>query len=213
MCFIHKVCNVIALIMKITASKEEKLMTLPGDDFILNVKDRVTFAINIMSSPQLIFPWIKQMGCQRGGWYSYDKLDNGGKPSAREIIHKFQEVKFGDFFPARPNDPPGTGFKVSGIKENEHLVLTTFSKLPSFEPVENSEQPNNFWKTTWTFFLKKEGVNKTRLIVRNNIGFEPSWISIISNLIAKPLHYIMQKRQLTNIKTRIEKQNTAHNNV
>lgn len=196
--------------MKITASEEEKSMTLPGDDVIPDFKGRVTFAINIRSNPQEIFPWIKQMGCRRGGWYSYDKLDNGGKPSAQEIIQKFQEVKIGDFLPARPNDPPGTGFRVRGIKENEYLVLTTFSEFPSFEPVKDNERPNRFWRTTWTFFLKKEARDRTRLIVRNNIGFEPRWISIVSNVIAKPLHFIMQKRQLNNLKNRIEKQDTAH---
>jgi len=112
-----------------------------------------------------------------------------------------------NFLPARPSDPPGSGFKVSGIKENEYLVLTTFSELPSFKPVKNNEQPKKFWKTTWTFFLKKEELNKTRLIVRNNVGFKPWWISIVSNAIAKPLHFIMQKKQLINIKKRIEKRN------
>jgi len=178
---------------------------------LTNLSAPNTDAINIRSNPQEIFPWIKQMGCQRGGWYSYDKVDNRGKPSAREIIQKFQEVKIGDFLPARPNDSPGTGFKVSEIKENEYLVLTTFSKFPSFEPVKRNEQPKKYWRTIWTFFLKKEALNMTRLIVRNNIGFEPWWISIISNLIAKPLHFIMQKRQLINLKNRIEEQYTAYN--
>jgi len=199
--------------MEIKASKEERSMVLPGDDVIHYFKGRVTYAINIKSSPQEVFPWIKQMGCRRGGWYSYDIVDNGGKPSAREIIQKFQDVKIGDFLPARPNDPPGIGFKVSGIKENEYMVLTTFSKLPSFEPVMHNEQPKTFWKTTWTFFLKKETLDTTRLIVRNNVGFEPWWISIFSNVLAKPLHFIMQKRQLINIKNRIEKRNTAYNIV
>jgi proline iminopeptidase len=147
------------------------------------------------------------MGCRRGGWYSYDKVDNGGKPSTQVIIQKFQELKIGDFLPARPNDPTGTGFKVSEIKENEYLVLTTFSKFPSFKPVKYNEHPKTFWQTTWTFFLKPEAKNKTRLIVRNNVGFNPWWISIISNVLAKPLHFIMQKKQLITIKNRIEKRN------
>jgi len=191
--------------MKVAATKAEKSMALPGDDFIHNVKARVTYAINIGASPQEIFPWIKQMGCQRGGWYSYDKVDNGGKPSAQEIIQKFQNLKVGDFLPARPGDPPGVGFKISDIKENEYLVLTTFSKFPSFEPVKHNEQPKKFWKTTWTFFLKKDARSNSRLIVRNNVGFSPWWISILSNVIAMPLHFIMQKKQLINIKNRIEK--------
>ena len=67
-------------------------MALPGDDVIPGFKGRITFAINIRSNPQEIFPWIKQMGCGRGGWYSYDKLDNGGEPSAREIMQKRQLI-------------------------------------------------------------------------------------------------------------------------
>jgi hypothetical protein len=29
-----------------------------------------------------------QVGCQRAGWYSYDRLDNGGLPSATQILHR-----------------------------------------------------------------------------------------------------------------------------
>ena len=96
------------------------------------------------------------MGCRRAGWYSYDKIDNGRKPSARVIIQEFQALKIGDIFPAKPNDPRGIGFKVSAIEENEYLVLTTYSKFPSFKPVEQNEQPKMFWKSSWTFYLKKE---------------------------------------------------------
>ncbi|MDH3697070.1 MAG: hypothetical protein OEQ81_00295 [Flavobacteriaceae bacterium] len=198
--------------MKITATKEEKSLMLPGDEVTPNFKGRETHAITINSSTKEIFPWIKQMGCRRAGWYSYDKIDNGGKSSARVIIQEFQDVKIGDILPARPSDPPGVGFKVNGIKENEYLVLTTFSKFPSFRPVKQNEQPKMFWKSSWTFFLRKESLNRTRLIVRSSVDFHPWWISILSYLIAKPLHFIMQKRQLINIKNRIEKRYTAYNN-
>jgi hypothetical protein len=36
------------------------------------------------------------MGCRRGGWYSYDGLDNGSLPSADRIDPELQEVAVGD---------------------------------------------------------------------------------------------------------------------
>ena len=120
--------------MKTRVSEEEKSMILPGDEILANPKGKATYAISIKADPTKIFPWLKQMGCQRGGWYSYDKLDNGGAPSAQQIISRFQNLQIGDYLPARPKDAPGVGFLVGDIKENEYLVLTTFSKFPSLKP-------------------------------------------------------------------------------
>ena len=45
-----------------------------------------------------IWPWFVQMGWRRGGWYSYDGLDNGGVPSATRIVPELQRVEVGDVF-------------------------------------------------------------------------------------------------------------------
>lgn len=102
------------------------------------------------------------MGCRRGGWYSYDKLDNGGVPSAQQIIPEFQNLQIGDSLPARPKDSPEVGFRVSDMKENEYLVLTTFSKFPSFKPIKDQETYKSYWKTTWTFYLRQVAPDHTR---------------------------------------------------
>jgi len=190
--------------MKIIASRVEKSRRLPGDELIDDPQGRVTYAITIDASPAEIFPWLKQMGCQRAGWYSYDRLDNGGKPSAEWIIPELQQVEVGDYFPATPNDPPGSGFRVTDIKENKYLLLSTFSRLPSMQPVEAGEQPEKYWRTTWLFFLEPLEKRRTRLIVRNNLGYKPRWVGIPANLMILPIHFIMQRRQLLNIKERAE---------
>src|SRR4051812_31996998 len=41
-------------------------------------------------------PWLVQLGGDRGGWYSWDSLDNGGRPSATEVDLEWQSLAVGD---------------------------------------------------------------------------------------------------------------------
>jgi hypothetical protein len=54
--------------------------------------------------PAEIWPWLVQMGCDRSGFYSYDRLDNGGRASAESILPEFQDTKVGDVLPSRASD-------------------------------------------------------------------------------------------------------------
>lgn len=51
--------------------------------------------------------WLLQVGVTRGGWYSYDLLDNLGRPSADRIISAFQGVEVGDVIPMSPDGKQG----------------------------------------------------------------------------------------------------------
>ncbi len=42
-------------------------------------------AVTIDAPPDQVWPWLVQMGGDRGGWNSWDGLDNGGRPSATEV--------------------------------------------------------------------------------------------------------------------------------
>jgi len=57
------------------ASSAEMIKPLPGDDLVLNPTKTQTRAITINASPDEIWPWLVQIGYQRGGWYSYDILE------------------------------------------------------------------------------------------------------------------------------------------
>jgi hypothetical protein len=51
----------------------------------------------------------------RAGWYSYDLLDNLGRPSARRILPQFQDLKVGDVIPMNPSGKQGPY-----VKDFEH---------------------------------------------------------------------------------------------
>ena len=42
------------------------------------------------------------MGSGRAGWYAFDWIDNGGRPSAKTILPEYQHIAPGDIMPALP---------------------------------------------------------------------------------------------------------------
>lgn len=69
-----------------------------GEDWFEGVpgsRVRMTRAISIEAPPEAVWPWLAQMG-RGAGWYSYDRLDNGGRASARHIVRWIPEPRLGD---------------------------------------------------------------------------------------------------------------------
>jgi hypothetical protein len=57
-------------------------LPLSGADLLGGGKRGATMAVTIDAPPSRVWPWLVQMGCDRAGWYSWDRLDNGGVTSA-----------------------------------------------------------------------------------------------------------------------------------
>ena len=196
------------------ASHDERRREMPGDSIIPRPMATFTHAITIKAPPERIWPWLAQMGAGRGGWYSYDFIDNGGNPSAISILPQFQKVACGDVFPAIPGATDA--FIVAVVEQPWNLVLT----VPK-------EDGGNL--VSWDFLLKPLNQGYTRLIVRAKIS--PQWLErtednaspnnpvLIERLygvlarIPKPLilsvagfgHRLMEARMLRGIKRRAEK--------
>lgn len=81
------------------STPEERAGRLPGDEFLeISPSRRVvamTRAISIAAPPESVWPWIAQLG-RGAGWYSVDRLDNGGKVSARHIVSWIPQPREGD---------------------------------------------------------------------------------------------------------------------
>ena len=80
------------------ASAGEITERLAGDEWLDGgppARVRMTRAVDIEAPAERVWPWIAQMG-RGAGWYSYDRLDNGGRPSARHIVSWIPEPRLGD---------------------------------------------------------------------------------------------------------------------
>src|SRR3954464_4233113 len=105
----------------IRATACERERPLPGDEVIKTPIAAITHAITIAAPRRAIWPWLAQMGANRGGWYSYDRVDNGGHPSADVVLPWFQQTTVGTLFPAVPGATDG--FVVLASEPNWYLVL------------------------------------------------------------------------------------------
>src|SRR5690242_3470166 len=73
------------------ATRAERGAAYPGDDLIPDPYTVTTMATTIDEPPSAVWPWLVQMGCDRAGFYSFDRLDNGGRPSATAIHPDWQD--------------------------------------------------------------------------------------------------------------------------
>ena len=74
------------------STDEEIEQGMPGDDLVDRPTFKATRAVTVEAAPEHIWPWLLQIGINRAGWYSYDWLDNLGRPSATEIIPELQDL-------------------------------------------------------------------------------------------------------------------------
>ena len=77
------------------ATAEEVHRAMPGDGLLRADAPTTTRAITIDAPPEQVFPWLRQIGYGRGGWYSYDWIDNWGRTSPRELTPGLDDLEHG----------------------------------------------------------------------------------------------------------------------
>ena len=175
---------------------------LPSDALIRDAAAEDTMGIDIAATPAEIWPWLVQMGCHRAGWYSYDRLDNGGLPSATEIVPSLQRIAVGDLLPATPDGD--SAFEVLQIEPAQTLVLGGVYDVGSGKQVPfAAPKPERFWQATWAFVLQPLDAGTTRLTVRARVAFAPAAVGLRA-LWLVPIHHFMEAEQLRNLKRRAE---------
>jgi len=176
----------------VSATRDEHALPMPGDDLIRAPVGSLTNAVTIGRPPSEVWPWLVQMGAGRAGWYSYDFLDNGRQPSARQILAPLQKLEAGGVMPALPGRTDG--FTVVHMEVERDLVI-------------GWRLPDGSLLMTWTFLLLPSAGGGTRLVVRARgaAGYRlwglPAWVS---TLLVRPIHFIMERKQLLGIKGRVE---------
>jgi hypothetical protein len=174
------------------ATAFEQRRPLPVDAMVPDPLFTSTHAITIDAAPDQVWPWIAQMGAGRAGWYSYDFLDNGRRPSATRIIPELQQLAVGMIFPAGPGVTDG--FTLLAFEPERFLILGWTT-------------PEGGRLMTWAFVLEEAAHDSTRLIVRARVGpgariFGLPWWA--ANYLVSVIHFPMQRKQLIGIARRAE---------
>jgi len=182
-------------------SEEEAGLPLPGDERVPDPYpgNNSTRAITIDAAPETVWPWIVQIGHNRGGWYTHEWVERllgiryAEGHSATRIHPQFQQLRIGDRIPYSPfNSIP-----VVALEPGRYLIIGN----------------------TVAWVLQDLGDGRTWLIVRTR-GY--GWIrslfrkipvlreigAAIDYVIGEPLHHYMEKGMCLGIAERAEAQSS-----
>lgn len=183
------------------ATREEVDTVLPGDQHLAEPASQSTRGITINVPPEQVWPWVVQLGADRGGFYSYDWLENLfhlGIHSAHQVVADWQQRAVGDLVYA---NAAGTGgWYVVEAVPNSVLALK-MGDVAAGRPTRRDEQLR--WEFLWTFALTDLGDGKTRLLVRERTAFG----STAARMLMAPVGFVsflMTQKMMRGIKARAE---------
>lgn len=167
------------------ATAAEAAAPMPGD----LTGRRWTRAITIEAAPEAIWPWLLQWGQGRGGWYSYDWLENlfgFDIHTAGRILPQFQNLQIGDDICMAKNVCTS---QVSILEPNQWL---------GWETLDEKKQP--VWN--FTIGLAPAGEQRTRLIIRES--FSPNAMPPAALTALEIPDVVMEQKALATLKDRAE---------
>lgn len=167
------------------STTDEIKRQMPGDEIVPTPTFKATRGVTVYATAEFIYPWIVQMGIKRGGWYSYDLLDNLGKPSAKVILPEFQNLKIGDIIPMSPDGKQG--MFVKDFKKNEWMLWW-----------------DNKGDSTWVWGIYPEGESSCRLITRVHVKYRFFSFDLPFNLLIEFFDIWMMRKCMKGIKKRAE---------
>jgi hypothetical protein len=183
------------------ATEIERAASLPGDELIPDATARNTRAISILAPPDAVWPWLAQMGADRGGFYSYDLLEDLfglGIHSADVVVDAWQDVHVGDVVYADRRQ--GGGWYVDEVRPGVALVLQ-LADLRRGRPVRRTDPAG--WEFVWAFVLIDRGDGSTRVLVRESVVFGRRVVRLLMAPVGLVIS-VMTHRMLLGIKERAE---------
>ena len=165
------------------ATTEEIHGSIIGDNLCRDATLIATRSITISAPPKDVFPWIRQMGFGRAGWYSYDWIDNLGRKSATKVHEEWQSVESGDKIPSGP-----ISFTAAIVEAPRHFVLEIKSL--------GKKSPKLHFTLAYEL---REDPQGTRLVTRMRSHIKLPFGSLFERFILGPGDGIMLRRQLLTI--------------
>lgn len=172
---------------------------LPGDELVPEPKWSYTLGVSIDASPEEIWPWIAQVGQGRGGFYSYETLENlvGCKIiNTTEILPDLQHPAFGEDIYLHPTAPP---MQIEIVDPPNALVL-----LGSPADIGAEE---SWGMSTWQFIVKSGADGDSRLLTRGRSDYTSDWKSRLAfgRFPIEVITFVMSRKMMLEIKRLAER--------
>lgn len=184
---------------------EELQQTFPGDELVPEPRWQYVHGITVKASPAMVWPWLAQLGQGRGGFYSYQLLENliGCRiQNADAVIPGLQRISVGDSVYVHPKM---SALRVTIVEPNHALVLHTGAGLPSGQAStkDTGQDPPNL---SWAFIVKGAEGRHSRLFSRYRVDYRPGWTRALGYgpWIVEPISSAMDLKMLAGIRCRAE---------
>lgn len=188
------------------ATDDEASGPYPGAELVPEGQRAATMAVTIRVPPAQVWPWLIQMGGDRGGWYSWDRLDNGGRPSARRVHPEWQDLRLGDYVKYWTRHGPVDAWEVAALEPNRFLGLRALRDLKGHLLDPNQARPAAYAEGLWAFWLTELPEGRTRLVISGYQAMRPRWLERLANYwFYLPITWPMQARMLVVLKRNIER--------
>ena len=173
------------------ATRDEVDATMPGDELVANCSWGYTHAITIDAAPSLVWQFVVQLGQGRGGFYSFELLENMVGCDVHNTavpLPRFQALTVGDAVHLHPRSPPLT---VAIAEPGRCLAL-----------VANGPDATGDALSLWAFHLVETPDGNTRLIERGRYAAGPSLGTrlMLGPTILEPVSFVMSRQMLRTIK-------------
>jgi hypothetical protein len=172
------------------ATDAEIVMALPGDEFVPDAAAQHVTAVTIQAGPEVIYPWLLQLGAERGGFYSFTAIEGliaCPLVNADSIHPEWQNLRVGDrvkMCPGASGPPP---YEVAAIDPDRSLIL-------------GHRGPAGNWAEVWQFVLKPIDVHSTRFLLRSRSEVSGGIWAVID-----PGIFVMEQGLLGGVKERAER--------
>jgi hypothetical protein len=183
------------------ATDSEVHRPLPGDEIVPSAASQETRGITVGAPANLVWPWLAQMGQDRGGFYSYQVLENlvgCEMPNVEHLDPRLQHWKVGDrlwMYP--PRKAGGQGYA--------ELALFVPGRAMGFATRQIGTPLTVSPDGSWTFVVEPVGRESSRLLFRGRgAGGLRSFAAIFNVAVFEPVHFAMERRAMEGIKALAE---------
>ena len=178
-------------------TKEETQTTLPGDELVRRPSVQSTEGVWIDAPPAAIWPWLVQMGQDRGGLYSLDTVADliGLDYENADRIHpEWQQLAPGDTIRIAPQGWMGL---------RHGLTLTVEQVIEESTLVLRGTPPGFPWETVWSFHLLPRWQDSCRFLIRTRTRLRHPG-EVLGVELAGPVTSLVTRGLMLGIKRRVD---------
>lgn len=182
------------------ATSDERSMALAGDDIISDATWIRTRAHTVQASPEHIWPWLAQLGANRGGWPGWYPFTRPHDTAAR--VNLGYSIAPGDILLEVVGRESSARWDVVAAKPASYLILHSCRTLGTGAPITRSAK-RHWADISWTFVILPQPNGSSRLLARTRSTVAPRWLEVLLRLL-EMADTVMQRELLAAIAWRAE---------